>query len=152
VEEVIMAGRVVCLLLAAVVGCVFLISCGEPHGASVDEAVVDEASADGADADGPLVDEAKEFVGLLAAGDFEGAAERFDDTMTAAVPPSDLEKAWQGLSDLGEYKGQTGVKTARESGFDVVYVTCEFTDGSTAVKVVFDAERRVAGLWFVPPG
>jgi hypothetical protein len=62
-----------------------------------------------------------------------------------------LEEAWGSLSRMGAYRGQAGTRTATERGFEVVYVTCSFENGSVDVKVVFDQQGKVSGLWFVPP-
>jgi hypothetical protein len=71
--------------------------------------------------------------------------------MAAAMSPAKLEEAWESLATLGEYEGQAGVATAQEQGLDVAYVTCEFTNESIALKVVFGADGKIGGLWFVPP-
>jgi|GEM_PF-5641449 len=34
-------------------------------------------------------------------------------------------------------------------GYRVVYVTCEFAKTSLDIKIVFDVEGKIAGLWFV---
>jgi hypothetical protein len=94
---------------------------------------------------------AKQFVDLLARGDFPGAAKDFDAAMKAAMTPGKLGEAWGSLTaKLGPLKEQTGVRTAREQGYDSAYVTCKFERGSAVVKVVFDSGRQVSGLWFLP--
>ncbi len=71
--------------------------------------------------------------------------------MSAAMSSAKLEEAWGSLSRMGAYRGQAGTRTATERGFEVVYVTCSFENGSVDVKVVFDQQGKVSGLWFVPP-
>lgn len=98
-----------------------------------------------------LADRGVEFVTLLADGEFEEATTWLDTTMTEAMPESKLREAWNSLAKLGSYQRCAGVRTAREMGFDVAYVTCDFSKGKIDVKVVFDPDGRVSGLWFVNP-
>jgi hypothetical protein len=98
-----------------------------------------------------LGDKGARFVTLLAEGKFDEAATWLDPAMSAAMPSAKLEDTWGSLSRMGTYRGQAGTRTATERGFEVVYVTCSFETGSVDVKVVFDQQGKVAGLWFVDP-
>jgi hypothetical protein len=72
--------------------------------------------------------------------------------MKQAMPAQKLREAWSSLTgQFGAFKRQAGVRTAKEQGFDVAYVTCEFEKGSASVKVVWDRAGQVGGLWVVPP-
>jgi hypothetical protein len=43
-----------------------------------------------------------------------------------------------------------GVSQKKEQGYDVVLVTCAFEKAELDVKVVYNNEQQVSGLWFVP--
>jgi len=102
---------------------------------------------------GSVAEPAKQFVALLAKGDFSKAVTGFDGTMRRAMPAADLAKAWASLTaKLGAFQKQTAVRTAQEQGYDVAYVRCQFEKGDMDVKVVFSAAPQISGLWFVPPG
>ena len=130
-----MVRRNAALLLLAVLACALLVGCGK-----------DEQ----ADSSANLADKGAEFVTLLAEGNFEEAATWLDPTMAAAMSAAKLEEAWRSLSSGGAYQGQAGTRTAMEQGFEIVYVTCNFERGSADVKVVFDQQGKVGGIWFVP--
>ncbi len=49
----------------------------------------------------PGVAAAEQFVDLLSRGEFQKAAERFDDTMKKLVPPAELKKMWEQLDRAG---------------------------------------------------
>ena len=105
-------------------------------------------------ASGPtaLTRQAEELVSLLAKGDFQQVTDRFDQAMKGAAPPQKLGEAWTGLTQqLGAFERQTGTRTTREMDYEAVYVHCQFERGRADVKVVFDGNGKVAGLWFVPP-
>ena len=91
------------------------------------------------------------FVNLLEEGKFEDAAELFNEQMAEALPPQELEAAWNDLTGrVGEFKEITEVKVTEEKGYRVVYVTCDFAKTALDVKIVFDDDGKIAGLWFVP--
>jgi len=91
------------------------------------------------------------FVNLLEEGKFEDAAELFNEQMAEALPPQELEAAWNDLTGrIGEFKEITEVKVTEEKGYRVVYATCDFAKTALDVKIVFDDDGKIAGLWFVP--
>jgi len=91
------------------------------------------------------------FVNLLEEGKFKDAALLFNKQMAEALPPQELEAAWNGLTGrVGEFKGITEVKVTEEKGYRVVYVTCDFAKTSINIKIVFDDDGKIAGLWFAP--
>jgi len=93
----------------------------------------------------------KAFVELLAKENFAGAVGQFDDTMQTALPETKLRDTWQTLqAQAGPFQQQLGVRAIQLAGYDVVLVTCQFSQMTLDTKVVFDAQGRVAGLFFVP--
>jgi len=91
------------------------------------------------------------FVNLIEEGQFEDAAELFNTKMAEALPPQKLETTWNELiGNVGEFKEIVETRITEEKGYRVVYVTCEFAKTSLDIKIVFDEEAKIAGLWFVP--
>jgi len=94
---------------------------------------------------------ANEFVELVIKEQFSTATKNFDETMKNAFPTETLEGVWKSTTDqLGPFKRQIGVRTEKQLGYDVVFVTCEFEKGHLDVKVVYNSERQIAGLNLVP--
>ena len=101
--------------------------------------------ADGLDA------QAKAFVKLLARGDFEAAAARFDPTMAQALPAPKLQAVWQSLvAKVGPLKAMGDARREAVPGYEIVLVRCEFERAPLLAKVVFDPKGRITGLWFLP--
>ncbi len=91
------------------------------------------------------------LVNFLVEGKFEEAVKLFNAKMVEALPPQKLEATWNGLiSRVGEFRDIDESRFTEEKGYRVVYVTCDFAKASLDVKVVFDDEGKIAGLWFVP--
>jgi dienelactone hydrolase len=102
-------------------------------------------------APGGVASAGKQFVELLAKEDFAGAVARFDATMKTALPEPELRETWQSLqAQTGRFQKQLGARATKVAGYDVVLVTCQFERTALDTKVVFDADGRVAGLFFVP--
>jgi len=94
---------------------------------------------------------ATEFLGLLARGQFPKAAQQFDGAMTAALPSEKLQKTWEVLvSRAGPFQQQDHSRLSQEAGYNVVYVTCKFERSLVDMKVVFNAKKQIAGLFFGP--
>jgi len=94
---------------------------------------------------------AKTFVNLLQEGRFEDAVELFNERTAEALPPQKLETTWNKvISNVGEFKEIVETRITEERGYRVVYVTCEFAKTSLDIKIVFDVEGKITGLWFVP--
>ncbi len=90
------------------------------------------------------------FVNYLDGGQFENATKLFSAEMVEALPPEKLESTWNALiRTSGEFEEIVETRIAEERGYQVVYVTCRFAESSIDVRVVFDEEMRIAGLWFV---
>jgi len=108
------------------------------------------ASLSGDDGE-PLENNARQLVAAMATGDFESVVAHFDAAMTEALPVSRLDEVWQQITAaFGDLKEIDGSRTAAAGAFQAVFVRCTFIKGSLDAKVVYDADGRVAGLFFVP--
>lgn len=98
-----------------------------------------------------LIAQAKEFVDLMVKGEFSRAVENFDSVMSKAMPEEKLKEVWQTvIKQAGPFKKQKGTRTETLPKYDIVYVTCQFEKGDLDVKVVFNSEKQITGLWFAP--
>ena len=94
---------------------------------------------------------AQDLVNLLADAQFEKATENFDATMKKALSPEQLKQIWDSLvTDVGPYQEQIGTRTEKILQYQAVFVTCRFENTPLDVKVVFDSQKQIAGLFFVP--
>jgi len=95
--------------------------------------------------------DAKAFVQQLDAGEFGAAAARFGPVMVKAMPPAKLRKVWGLLTDqVGPLQQITAVRQETAGPYRAAFVTSQFERATIDVKVVFDAEDRITGLWFLP--
>lgn len=105
--------------------------------------------------EGPLADAAeifaKEFVSMLAKGEFLSATKTFDATMEKALSSDQLQQLWTTLiSQVGQYQRQIATRKQIIPLYEIVLVTCEFERATLDVKVVLDTAGKVAGLFFLP--
>ncbi len=94
---------------------------------------------------------AGKFVELLAREDFSSAVKWFDAKMTSALPEASLKDTWLSVTgQTGKFKKQVKTKTENIQGYEKVSVTCEFEKANLDIQVVFDGQKKVAGLFIVP--
>jgi dienelactone hydrolase len=98
-------------------------------------------------ADGSLEPVGRAFVELLKKGDFDGAVKTFDATMTGAMSASKLAEA---MKPMGKLESISGVRVEPVGQFQAALVACRFEKGPFTVKVIYDASKKVSGLWFAP--
>jgi hypothetical protein len=93
----------------------------------------------------------EQFFFLLAKGDFTGAVGLYDTTMRTALPEPKLREAWHSVEgQAGPFKKQVQTRVQKIGGYDVALVTCDFEHAKLDVKVVFNSQGEVAGLFFLP--
>ena len=98
-----------------------------------------------------FVTDARAFIELLVNKKFATAAEQFDNTMKTAMPEAKLQETWNAvLGQTGPFKQAGSARAEKRGEFTVVVVTCDFQNAAIDVSVVFDQQRRVAGLFFSP--
>jgi len=94
---------------------------------------------------------AKEFVNLLVQENFSAAVKTFDATMSAVMPPKTLQETWTTIiKQVGVFKKQISTRKEKYEQYNIVFVTCQFERATLDIKVVFDSNKKVAGLFFVP--
>lgn len=96
-------------------------------------------------------DRATALVDALVKGDFSEAGKHFDGVMQKALPVDKRKELWQELvKQVGAFQKRMGTRVEKIGKYDVVLVTCKFEKTTLDVRVVFNADKQVSGLQFVP--
>lgn len=96
-----------------------------------------------------LEPKASALVDALIAGDYTTACADFDAAMQAALPPEKVQETWEALpQQIGAYQDKVGSRTAVEKGYAIVFETLQFEKARVDVRVVFNADQTIAGLFF----
>lgn len=99
----------------------------------------------------PLETSARTLLADFTAGRYDAAAKNFDAKMLEALPPAKLaEFAKQLAAEVGAFKSVRDVKQATAQGYDLVILVSEYEKTVVNVQVAFDADGKVAGLYFRP--
>jgi uncharacterized protein len=94
-------------------------------------------------------DSAKAFVNLLVQQDFLTAESQFDNAMKKALPEEKLKITWNGLlAQTGPFKNILKAQSGKYLDYEIVLVTTEFEKSLIDIKIVFDKETHVSGLFF----
>ena len=76
----------------------------------------------------------------------------FTETVKAQATIEQLEFIWTQITkQYGNFIAISGTRTTQEQGYTIVYVTCTYeTLGALDTRIVFDADKLIAGFQFVP--
>jgi Protein of unknown function (DUF3887) len=96
-------------------------------------------------------DRAVAILASLANGHWEQAREDFGARMSEALDAARLAEAWARLaSAAGRYEGMGEPFARRAADHVIVEIPLHFEAGEAIARVVYDADSKVAGLWFRP--
>jgi alpha-beta hydrolase superfamily lysophospholipase len=111
-----------------------------------------EDSAEPADKQEELERLAGEFVQNLASGNSEQAWEMCDKTVQNAISAAALQRAWVDslTAQLGSFVEITDYQFSVSGGYDIceVYTAHDKNESSGISRVVFDADKKIAGIFF----
>ncbi|MFA9454209.1 MAG: DUF3887 domain-containing protein, partial [Candidatus Aminicenantaceae bacterium] len=95
---------------------------------------------------------ARRFLERMNRGQFGKAVEDFDAVMQERMSADKLEQTWGAVTrQAGGFQELKDTRQKTTGSYTSVFLTCRFEKALLDVKVVFDAENRITGLWFVPP-
>jgi hypothetical protein len=87
----------------------------------------------------------------IAAKDFPGARQWFDAEMRDALPAEKLETVWSQIqTQLGAYRDRGSAQTTTAQNHPVLVYDLTMERGHVVASVVFDADGKIAGLFFRP--
>jgi len=83
--------------------------------------------------------------------EFSKIIETFDQNMKAALPSEKLKLVWDDLnSKCGKFQKMGEITVGKIQTYDVTYTLCHFENMKLKIKLVFDKDNKIAGLFFVP--
>jgi Protein of unknown function (DUF3887) len=94
-------------------------------------------------------DRALAFLQLLVARRFDDAATWCNENMRVQVSTTQLRTSWDGLiTKNGPFADVTEIHVKQDGTLSVVDLGVRFERATVRVRVAFDAQDRVNGLWF----
>ncbi len=100
-----------------------------------------------------LENAAKDFVNLLAQGQFEQAVQKLEPGLVKADTVTQFEQAVKGLIEQqGAFQEISGTTLLHEANLDLVYVTTKFANGSVDIQIAFNQDGKVVGMHYYPAG
>jgi hypothetical protein len=101
--------------------------------------------------EGDINDLATAFIATLAEEKFDEATSYFDADMLKALPENKLAELWGQLKEqVGAYQNEISRTQDVTDGYDVIMITTQFEKSPLNIRVVFNADKRIAGLFFQP--
>lgn len=76
----------------------------------------------------------------------------FDNTMKSSITAEKLSEIWQSLSvQCGAYLGSGATIASEVNGMVVVNQLLDFANMDLDIRLAFNDENQISGLFFVPP-
>jgi len=94
----------------------------------------------------------KKVIGYFKSGQFSEIHELFDDRMKTAITTERLNEIWKNLPlQCGEYIEDGEAIASEVQGLVVVNHLLDFENIDLDLRLAFNPENQVSGLFFVPP-
>ncbi len=121
---------------------VLLVGCGKPSAPTRSpEPTIELSEVESAE----LESLSNGFFEMLKEGDYEGCVSTFTEQMKKALDAKKLKDAWLStIKDCGDFVLTEKIETNKST----VVLYNAFTKKGVTVKVTFDVEKNVSGLWF----
>jgi YD repeat-containing protein len=96
---------------------------------------------------------ARQVVDDMVSGHFASVRNRFDATMTRKLSTAELASAWRqvAVDKHGGFVSTGGVTATAVRGNTVIDVFCTMHSGELKVRVAFDEQERISGLFLLEP-
>ena len=110
---------------------------------------------------GPSVDvesRAKKILQMLIEEKFSDVAGKFDRNLSRSLTPRQMRQVWSEMKQrAGVFKRILDVSLAKDQGFEVVDIRCQFEGARMVLRVAFNVNAEIGGLWLLsanstPPG
>ena len=99
---------------------------------------------------GELKGRAEALVVAASKGDFAGAERDFNEQMRGVLPADKLAEAWaQVEKQYGRWQALEGVEQPGGAGKRLLFAHTKFEKSAVDVKIAFDEQGKVAGLFFL---
>ena len=95
------------------------------------------------------VERGQAFIQVLAGRRFEEAVTWCNERMRSKIPAAKLAASWDRLLEQhGAFTSGTNGEVEEKDGLRFVRLTLVFERATVRARVAFDAQDKVAGLWF----
>ncbi|HEX7773839.1 MAG TPA: DUF3887 domain-containing protein [Pyrinomonadaceae bacterium] len=94
---------------------------------------------------------AKRVLDLLVAENFSEVWTLFNSQMKSGLSEQRLREGWNSLTaSVGSFKRVVESNYTRMDDFNVVVMRCEFEKSYVQIRLAFDGEEKIAGLYLLP--
>ena len=91
----------------------------------------------------------RDIVNDLKSQNFDKVEARYSDRVAQALPHGKLAAVWDQLAaQVGSFKSIRKIELSEAEGIHLAKVTCDFERAALAIRLAFDADSRIAGLFF----
>ena len=114
-------------------------------------ALANSALANPAAASVDIQSRAKKIVQMLVDEKFSDISSTFDRNLRRSLTARQMRQVWNETKQrAGAFERIIDVSSTKDQGFDVVDVRCQFDAARMVLRVMFNANAEISGLWLLP--
>lgn len=103
-----------------------------------------------------LIQTAKTLVTTLAKADYPAAEKDFSEELKGKLPPQKLKEIWEAvIGQSGAFREQLEPQTAKSLEqnvvYDIVIIPCRFERSTLNLRLAFNAQNQISGMFFTSP-
>lgn len=103
-----------------------------------------------------LIETARTLVATLAKADYSAAEKDFSEELKGKLPPQKLKEIWEAVTaQSGPFREQLEPHTAKSLEqnvvYDIVIIPCRFERSSLNLRLAFNAQNQISGMFFTAP-
>lgn len=92
------------------------------------------------------------FLNKMLRSQFDSCIVFFDTSVTSKLNPGMMQSMWERIPQfVGEYKSYGDIRTEKLDTLEAVLIRCAFEKTKLDLKLVYNKEKKIVGIFFLPP-
>ena len=100
---------------------------------------------------GQIETSARRFIEFLSTVNYDSAYQGFDSNVKEQISVNTLKEIWESiLLSAGNFEKIKELKRSESGGYQIIFVSCQFTNAPVDFKLVFNSQDEIAGFFIIP--
>lgn len=92
------------------------------------------------------------FLKKMISNQFDSCVVYFDPSVADEINASMMQEMWSRIPNyVGEFRSYEDIRTEKQDTLDVVLIRCAFEKTKLDLKLVYNKNKKIVGIFFVPP-
>jgi dienelactone hydrolase len=92
------------------------------------------------------------LIGKLQRAQYDSCQTMFDTVVSNKINADMMKQIWENMPKyIGEYQSYGEISTAKEDSTEIVTVTCAFVKTKMDLRLAYNKQQKIIGIFFLPP-